>query len=170
MAAQELRWLTFLLADLGERPSSAPTLFTDNKASILLCREPRLESRVKHIHVRYFLLRELQKRGQARFEFVESEANTADIFTKALPPCDHQSLVLLSHLVAFVAELVSHGEARGQRFDQPSARESGSVRARDGGGAGRGRPRRSGVQAAHGAHEGGGEAHRVPARPGSTGP
>ncbi|CAI7874672.1 unnamed protein product [Closterium sp. NIES-54] len=50
MAAQELRWMTFLLADLGERPSSAPTLFTDNKASILLCREPRLESRVKHIH------------------------------------------------------------------------------------------------------------------------
>ncbi|CAI5477569.1 unnamed protein product [Closterium sp. Yama58-4] len=90
MAAQELRWLTFLLTDLGERPSSAPTLFTDNKASILLCREPRLESRVKHIHVRYFLLRELQRRGQARFEFVESEANTADIFTKALPPCDHQ--------------------------------------------------------------------------------
>ncbi|CAI7786977.1 unnamed protein product [Closterium sp. NIES-53] len=90
MAAQELRWLTFLLADLGERPSSAPTLFTNNKASILLCREPRLESRVKHIHVRYFLLRELQRRGQARFEFVESEANTAYIFTKALPPCDHQ--------------------------------------------------------------------------------
>ncbi|CAI7860021.1 unnamed protein product [Closterium sp. NIES-53] len=90
MSAQELRWLTFLLIDLGERPSSAPTLFTDNKAAILLCREPRLESRVKHINVRYFLLRELQRRGQARFDFVESEANTADIFTKALSPCDHQ--------------------------------------------------------------------------------
>ncbi|CAI7839749.1 unnamed protein product [Closterium sp. NIES-53] len=37
MAAQELRCLTFLLTDLGERPSSAPTLFTDNKATILLC-------------------------------------------------------------------------------------------------------------------------------------
>ncbi|CAI7749595.1 unnamed protein product [Closterium sp. NIES-53] len=85
MAAQELRWLTFLLADLSERLSSAPTLFTDNKAMILLCREPRLESRVKHINVRYF-----QRRGYARFDFVESEANTADIFTKALPPCDHQ--------------------------------------------------------------------------------
>ncbi|CAI7813428.1 unnamed protein product, partial [Closterium sp. NIES-54] len=59
MAAQELRWLTFLLTDLGERPSSAPTLFADNKAMVLLCREPRLESRVKHIDVRYFLLREL---------------------------------------------------------------------------------------------------------------
>ncbi|CAI7881028.1 unnamed protein product [Closterium sp. NIES-53] len=56
MAAPELRWLTFLLTDLGERPSSAPTLFTDNKASILLCREPRLESRVKHINVSFVAL------------------------------------------------------------------------------------------------------------------
>ncbi|CAI7857564.1 unnamed protein product [Closterium sp. NIES-53] len=60
MAAHELRWLTFLLADLGERPRSAPTLYADNKVIILLCREPRLESSVKHIDVRYFLLRELQ--------------------------------------------------------------------------------------------------------------
>ncbi|CAI7925568.1 unnamed protein product [Closterium sp. NIES-53] len=90
MAAQELRWLTFLLTDLGERPSSAPTLFTDNKATILLCQEPRLESRLKHINVKHFLLRELQRCGQARFDFVESEANTTDIFTKAVPSCDHQ--------------------------------------------------------------------------------
>ncbi|CAI7866402.1 unnamed protein product [Closterium sp. NIES-53] len=49
MAAQELCWLTFLLADLGERLRSAPTLYADNKTMILLCQEPRLESRVKHI-------------------------------------------------------------------------------------------------------------------------
>ncbi|CAI7906257.1 unnamed protein product [Closterium sp. NIES-53] len=42
MAAQELCWLTFLLTDLGERPRSAPALYADNKATILLCREPRL--------------------------------------------------------------------------------------------------------------------------------
>ncbi|CAI7763581.1 unnamed protein product [Closterium sp. NIES-54] len=61
MAAQELRQLTFLLTDLGERPSSALTLFTNNKAAILLCREPRLKSRVKHINIRHFLLQELQR-------------------------------------------------------------------------------------------------------------
>ncbi|CAI7890014.1 unnamed protein product [Closterium sp. NIES-54] len=72
MVAQELRWLTFLLADLGERPRSALTLYADNKAMILLCREPRLESRVKHIDVRYFLLRELQRCSQARLDFVDS--------------------------------------------------------------------------------------------------
>ncbi|CAI7865051.1 unnamed protein product [Closterium sp. NIES-53] len=40
MAVQKLCWLKFFFIDLGERPSSAPTLFADNKAMILLCREP----------------------------------------------------------------------------------------------------------------------------------
>ncbi|CAI5490628.1 unnamed protein product [Closterium sp. Naga37s-1] len=93
MAAQELRWLTFLLADLGERPRSAPTLYAGNKAMILLCREPRLKSRVKHIDVRYFLLRELQRRDQARLDFVASKANTAYVFTKALTLGDHTGSV-----------------------------------------------------------------------------
>ncbi|CAI7864843.1 unnamed protein product [Closterium sp. NIES-54] len=79
-----LRWLTFFLTDLGERPRSAPTFYADSKAMILLCQEPQLESKVKHIDVRYFLLRELQRRGHARLDFVASAANTAYIFTKAL--------------------------------------------------------------------------------------
>ncbi|CAI7730671.1 unnamed protein product [Closterium sp. NIES-54] len=75
MAAQELRWLTYLLTDLGERPRSPLVL---------------LEHRTKHIALRYFLARELQQRGQLRLAYVASEANTADIFTTALPPGDHQ--------------------------------------------------------------------------------
>ncbi|CAI7866520.1 unnamed protein product [Closterium sp. NIES-53] len=59
MAAQELRWLTYLLTDLGERPRSPPVLDVDNKAIIALCQEHRLEHRAKHIALRYFLAREL---------------------------------------------------------------------------------------------------------------
>ncbi|CAI7879167.1 unnamed protein product [Closterium sp. NIES-53] len=57
MAAQELRWLTFLLTNLGEAPCSPPVLY---------------------------------QRGQLRLAYVASQANTADVFTKALQPCDHQ--------------------------------------------------------------------------------
>ncbi|CAI7730675.1 unnamed protein product [Closterium sp. NIES-53] len=89
MAAQELRWLTYLLTDLGELPLSPPVLYVDNKAMLALCREQRLEHRTKHIALRYFLARELQQRGQLRLAYVASEANTADVFTKALAPCDH---------------------------------------------------------------------------------
>ncbi|CAI7889743.1 unnamed protein product [Closterium sp. NIES-54] len=63
MAAQELRWLTYLLTDLGEQPRSPPVLYVDNKAMLALCREQRLEHRTKHIALRYFLARQLQQRG-----------------------------------------------------------------------------------------------------------
>ncbi|CAI7828332.1 unnamed protein product [Closterium sp. NIES-53] len=62
MAAQELRWLTYLLTDLGEQPRSPPVLY---------------------------------QRGQLRLAYVASEANTADIFTKALAPGDHQRFCTL---------------------------------------------------------------------------
>ncbi|CAI7864191.1 unnamed protein product [Closterium sp. NIES-53] len=65
MGAHELRWLTYLLTNLGERPRSPPIL-------------------TKHIALRYFLARELQQRGQLRLAYVATRANTADIFTKAL--------------------------------------------------------------------------------------
>ncbi|CAI7775367.1 unnamed protein product [Closterium sp. NIES-53] len=55
MAAQELRWLTYLLTSLGEPPRSPPVLYVDNKAMLPLCREQRVEHRTKHIALRYFL-------------------------------------------------------------------------------------------------------------------
>ncbi|CAI7919821.1 unnamed protein product [Closterium sp. NIES-53] len=84
MAAQELRWLTYLLTDLGERPCSTPVLYVDNKAMIALYQDQRLEHRTKHIALRYFLTRELQQRGQLCLAYVATRANTADVFTKAL--------------------------------------------------------------------------------------
>ncbi|CAI7887541.1 unnamed protein product, partial [Closterium sp. NIES-53] len=71
-------------------PRSPPVLYVDNKAMLALCQEHRLEHRTKHIALRYFLARELQQRGQLRLAYVASQANTADVFTKALQPCDHQ--------------------------------------------------------------------------------
>ncbi|CAI7740360.1 unnamed protein product, partial [Closterium sp. NIES-54] len=90
MAAQELRWVTYLLTDLGERPRSPPLLYVDNKAMLALCHEQRLEHRTKHIALRYFLACELLKRRQLRPSYVASRANTADVFTKALGSGDHQ--------------------------------------------------------------------------------
>ncbi|CAI7886875.1 unnamed protein product [Closterium sp. NIES-54] len=106
MAAQELRWLTYLLTDLGEPPRSPLVLYVDNKAMLALCREHRLEHRTKHIAPRYFLARELQQRGQLRLAYVASQANTADIFTEALQPCDHQRFCTMLARYAIWFELV----------------------------------------------------------------
>ncbi|CAI7761309.1 unnamed protein product [Closterium sp. NIES-54] len=103
MAAQELRWLTYLLTDLGEAPRSPPMLYVDNKAMIALCQVHRLE----HIALRYFLARELQQRGQLRLAYVATRANTADVFTKALHPCDHQRFCTVLGLVPTLPQLLT---------------------------------------------------------------
>ncbi|CAI7835307.1 unnamed protein product [Closterium sp. NIES-53] len=95
MAAQELRWLTYLLNDLGERPRSSPVFYVHNKAMIALCQEHR----TKHIALRYFLARELQQRGQLSLAHVATRANTAEIFTKALQSRDHQRFCTVLGLV-----------------------------------------------------------------------
>ncbi|CAI7781587.1 unnamed protein product [Closterium sp. NIES-53] len=77
MAAQELRWLTYLLTDLEERPRSPPVLY---------------------------------QRGQLRLTYVATRANTADIFTKALPPGDHQHLCTLLGLVRTLPHLLLRGD------------------------------------------------------------
>ncbi|CAI7917085.1 unnamed protein product [Closterium sp. NIES-53] len=107
MAAQELRWLTCLLTELGEQPRSPPVLYIDNKAMLALCQEHRLEHRTKHIALRYFLARELQQRGQLRLAYVAIRANTADIFTKALPPGDHQRFSTLLGLLPTLPHLLT---------------------------------------------------------------
>ncbi|CAI7830620.1 unnamed protein product, partial [Closterium sp. NIES-53] len=139
MAAQELRWLTYLLTDLGEPPRSPPVLYVDNKAMLALCREHRLEHRTKHIALRYFLARELQ---QLRLSYVASEANTADIFTKALPPGDHQRFCTMLACFAlldwscdllFSPTLPRGNAASGARAGESRAGDTGAVGAGAGG-------------------------------------
>ncbi|CAI7898493.1 unnamed protein product [Closterium sp. NIES-54] len=106
-ASWELRWLTYLLTDLGEQPCSPPVLYVDNKAMIALCQEHRLEHITKHIALRYFLARELQQCGQLRLAYMATRANTADIFTKALPPGDHQRFSTVLGLVPTLPHLLT---------------------------------------------------------------
>ncbi|CAI7748314.1 unnamed protein product, partial [Closterium sp. NIES-53] len=117
MAPKKLRWLIYFLTDLGEQPRSPPLLYVDNKAIIALCQEHRLEHRSKHIALRYFLAQELQQRGQLHLAYVATWANTADVFTKALPPGDHQrfSTVLLCFASSLDWSLIYLGIAANER-------------------------------------------------------
>ncbi|CAI7746190.1 unnamed protein product [Closterium sp. NIES-53] len=129
MAAQELRWLTYLLTDLGEQPRSPPVLYVDNKAMLALCREHRLEHRTKHIALRYFLARELQQHGQLRLAYMASQANTADIFTKALPPGDHQRFCTMLACFALL-DWSCAGAAGAGAVDPGAGGAGGTVRPR----------------------------------------
>ncbi|CAI7842141.1 unnamed protein product [Closterium sp. NIES-53] len=107
MDAQDLRWLTYLPIDLREQPRLPPIMYIDNKAMIALCQEHRLEHRTKHIDLRYFLARELHQRGQLHLAYVATRANTVYIFTKALPPGDHQRFSTVLGLVPTLPHLLT---------------------------------------------------------------
>ncbi|CAI7801077.1 unnamed protein product [Closterium sp. NIES-54] len=102
MAAQELHWLTW-----GSSLVRLQFLYVDNKAMIALCQEYRLDYITKHIALQYFLVREMQQRGQLRLAYVATSANTADIFTKALPPGDHQRFSTVLGLVPTLPHLLT---------------------------------------------------------------
>ncbi|CAI7742435.1 unnamed protein product [Closterium sp. NIES-53] len=97
MAAQESRWLCFLLAELGA-PQPCPTLWCDNASTIHLTQDPVYHARSKHIELRYFFIRELIQRGLLAVSKIAAEANLADIFTKALLRPAHSALL---HLIGF---------------------------------------------------------------------
>ncbi|CAI7816892.1 unnamed protein product [Closterium sp. NIES-54] len=98
---------------------------------LALCQEHRLEHRTKHIALRYFLARELQQRGQLRLAYVASQANTADVFTKALEPCDDQrfctvlGLTLVS--VDAYAELTFDDKEAQEREEEEYRQKVGSL-------------------------------------------
>ncbi|CAI7917409.1 unnamed protein product, partial [Closterium sp. NIES-53] len=137
MAVQELHWLTYLVTDLGEQPRSPPVMYVDNKSMIALCQEHRQEHKTNHIALRYFLARKLQHRGQLRLAYVATRANTADIFTKALPPGDHQrfstllgllALLFLTGLVAtWAPTLIAQPEPSGSSQSAPARNVIGNM-------------------------------------------
>ncbi|CAI7838782.1 unnamed protein product [Closterium sp. NIES-53] len=92
MVAQEARWLSFLLAELGY-PQPAPTLWCDNQSTIHLTKDPVFHGRTKHIEVRHYFLRELVQREQLKAEHIASDCNLADLFTKSLVRQDHYRLL-----------------------------------------------------------------------------
>ncbi|CAI7785381.1 unnamed protein product [Closterium sp. NIES-53] len=97
MAAQESRWLCFLLAELGA-PQPCPTLWCDNTSTIHLTQDPVYHAHSEHIELRYFFIRELVQRGLLTVRKIAVEANLADIFTKALLRPAHATLLRLIDL------------------------------------------------------------------------
>ncbi|CAI7763150.1 unnamed protein product, partial [Closterium sp. NIES-53] len=62
---------------------------------------------LEHIALRYFLARELQQCGQLCLAYVATHANTADVFTKALPLGDHQRFATVLGLVPTLPRLLT---------------------------------------------------------------
>ena len=82
-AIKELLWLQGLLKELSIT-FETPKLKVDNQGAIALAQNPVNHQRTKHIDIKYHFIRQAIAAGQVIVEYVGTDANIADMFTKAL--------------------------------------------------------------------------------------
>ena len=84
-ATQEAIWLRRLLASVGQQQNSPTTIYEDNEGAISLSKNPRNNSRTKHIDIKYHFVREATQKNNTRIVHCSTKDMVADTFTKGLP-------------------------------------------------------------------------------------
>ncbi|XP_019098255.1 PREDICTED: uncharacterized protein LOC109131584 [Camelina sativa] len=84
-AASEVKWVTYLMSELGIQSPATPVLFCDNIGATYLSANPVFHSRMKHLALDYHFVREQVQAKQLRVAHISSADNLADALTKPLP-------------------------------------------------------------------------------------
>ena len=79
----KLLWMKKLLHDYGI-PQDTMCIFYDNTSAINLSKNPVQHSKSKHIKIRYHFIRDLVEERVVCLEFIHTDNQMADIFTKPL--------------------------------------------------------------------------------------
>ncbi|KAG6425267.1 hypothetical protein SASPL_115694 [Salvia splendens] len=77
-------WLRSLLSELGWPQKEPTTICVDNKSAIAQSKNPVFHNQSKHIDTRYHYIRECVANQEIQVEYVKSQDQVADIFTKHL--------------------------------------------------------------------------------------
>ena len=92
-AGREVIWLRQLLTEIGFAPRIGTTLRIDNTSSIRMIETPdQVTNRTKHINIAYHWIREEVQKQTIIPEYVPSEQNLSDIFTKGFHAPRHKEL------------------------------------------------------------------------------
>ena len=82
-AAQESLWFQSLLKELGYDQETV-ILHEDNEACINLTKNPQEYKRTRHIQVKYHFIRSLVKSNKVKLQYIRTNDQLADIFTKGV--------------------------------------------------------------------------------------
>mmetsp|Transcript_27833 Transcript_27833/g.82546 ORF Transcript_27833/g.82546 Transcript_27833/m.82546 type:complete len:103 (-) Transcript_27833:718-1026(-) len=83
-ATTEALYLTQLFDEFNIDVSGVP-LFVDNQGAIKTVGKSDISNRLKHIDVRYHLIKDHVAKKDVKIMYVESAENSADFLTKPLP-------------------------------------------------------------------------------------
>ena len=97
VAIKEAKFLTQLLNEIDVEKVEHVTLFVDNQSPIAVAKDPIRNQRTKHIDIKYHFIRSEIKNGSTAMNYVPSEENMADVFTK--PMTKGKSSTLLKNIM-----------------------------------------------------------------------
>ena len=83
-ALTECLWIRPFLVSLGQESVGATPIKVDNQAAIALAKNPEFHKRTKHVGIRYHRIRQEQENNVVFVEYVPTNENPADIFTKGV--------------------------------------------------------------------------------------
>ena len=83
-AMKEGLWMCTFLSEIQDAPREMIKLNSDNQGVIVLSKDNKLHQHMKHIDICYHFIREAVEDGQIRTNYVPTDQNPADIFTKPL--------------------------------------------------------------------------------------
>ena len=79
----QILWMRQQLRDYGTILGPTP-IHCDNQSALAMTQNPVLHSRIKHIDIRYYFLRDHVQKKDISMHFIGTDKQLADIFTKAL--------------------------------------------------------------------------------------
>ena len=83
ITAQEASYLSKLYYDMTGVNLDPIPIWNDNQGALAIVKHPSNHHKTKHIDIRYHYVRENVKEGHISVNYVTSENNIADIFTKS---------------------------------------------------------------------------------------
>ena len=100
----QLLWMKKLLGDYGISQETM-VVYCDNFSAIDISKNPVQHSKTKHIEIRYHFIRDLVDRKVVALEYILTERQNADIFSK---PLDRSKFKSLHQVIGVITCLQSH--------------------------------------------------------------
>eukprot|EP00253_Pinus_taeda_P026032 PITA_26032 len=89
LASCEAIWLRKMLFGLFGQALRPSVIYCDNQSCIKLTENPVFHKKSKHIEIKYHFIRDYVQKGVVKLEYISTNEQVADIFTKALPRGKH---------------------------------------------------------------------------------
>ena len=91
-AVNQAIWIRKLMKDLHIEQQEGTQIFVDNQAAISIANNPVFHGKTKHLKIKLYFLRDVQREGEVQLIYCKTENQSANILTKALPKIRYKFL------------------------------------------------------------------------------